>query len=226
MKHCEYCNIDVRGKAVVCPLCGRKLSGSLQNTEPVYPSYHSAETVKEERRGMAGKMLAVTVFILCSAVVMDLLTHTAAGGYWCMDIAAILGYLWVLVLHTVRSTARGFVKLLVQACMVSLLLVVFDLNAGGGLWSVSFAIPIQATAMICLATYIVLSKKMSWREYLCYGIADLCLGFAPMIAVQMRIVHMAWPFFLCASCAVVTFFLMLLCAERNYKEEETRRFRF
>ena len=76
--------------------------------------------------------------------------------------------------------------------MISLMLIVFDLNAGGGLWSLIFGIPIEAAAMISLATYIVCKRKMLWSEYLLYGFMILVIGFAPMIAVEiLSLIHIS-----------------------------------
>ena len=225
MKHCEYCNVSVDGTKERCPLCGKKLAGSSGPEKRAYPVYQAAEEklpVKNTRH----KMLLVSLVIICICALVNLLTRGTNGGYWFMDITVILAYLWVLVLHTVRSKARGCVKFLVQTCMISFMMIVFDLNAGGGMWSVTFGIPFESTAMIFLANYIVFSKKMRWSEYLSYGFMVLLIGFAPMLAVQIGIVHMAWPFFLCATCALVSFLFMMICADRNCKEEATRRFRF
>ncbi|MEA5002945.1 MAG: DUF6320 domain-containing protein [Christensenella sp.] len=228
MRNCEYCNVRVDENLTTCPLCERKLTGQ-QGAEAkhTYPAYARKD---EKYAAPAGngkyKALVVTMLIVAVCAFINLLTRGEAGGYWFLDVAVVLGYIWVLVLHTIRSKARGSVKFFAQVCMISLMLIVFDLNAGGGLWSLLFGLPIEAVAMISLATFIVCRRKMLWSEYVLYGFMILFIGFAPMIAVQMGFVPMFWTFFMSAGYAVVTCLFMLMFANKQYKQTAVRRVHF
>ena len=228
MKSCEYCNVRVDENLKTCPLCGKKLSGSAEGAvEQTYPRY-GTQAAREALPAGNGRYfaLAITMMIIAVCAFVNLLTRGEAGGYWFLDVAVILGYLWVLVLHTIRSKSRGSVKFFVQVGRISLMLIVFDLNAGSGLWSLLFGLPIEAVAMISLATFIVCRRKMLWGEYLLYGFMILFIGFAPMIAVEMGIVPMFWTFFMSAGYSVVTFLFMLMFANKQYKQTAVKRVRF
>ena len=225
MKRCEHCNVRVEGS--VCPLCGETLASDENKTKhEAYPVYRVKKEAPAPNTGARYQALVVSMIIVAVCAFINLLTRGTEGGYWFLDIAVILGYILVLVLHTIRSKTRGSVKFFVQVVMISLMLIVFDLNAGGGLWSLIFGIPIEAAAMISLATYIVCKRKMLWSEYLLYGFMILVIGFAPMIAVEIGVVHMFWTFFMSAAYSLVTFLGMLMFANKKYKETAVRRVRF
>ncbi|MEA4854753.1 MAG: DUF6320 domain-containing protein [Christensenella sp.] len=224
MKHCDHCNILIESESMQCPLCGRKLVGK---DEPhCYPPYEKLAGTEYKKRSKIGLMAVVTAAILGACALVNILSRDVNGGYWFMDIAVILAYLWVLVLHTVKSHVRGSIKLFVQAVMISLMLLVFDLNAGQGMWSVRMGIPIVSSAMICIATFIVGTRKLNWNDYIAYGVVVLLIGLAPLTAVELGVAQMAWPFWFCASYGVVTFIFMMTRADRKYKESAKRRFRF
>lgn len=225
MKRCEHCNVRVEGS--VCPLCGETIaSGENKKKYEAYPVYRVEKEELAPNTSARYQALVVSMAIVAICAFINLLTRGTAGGYWFLDIAVILGYIWVLVLHTIRSKMRGSVKFFVQVGMISLMLIVFDLNAGGGLWSLIFGIPIEAVAMISLAAYIVCKRKMLWSEYLLYGFMILVIGFAPMIAVEIGVVQMFWTFFMSAAYSVVMFLGMFIFANKKYKETAVRRVRF
>ncbi len=228
MKNCEYCNVWVDENLKTCPLCARKLSGRQGAArQQVYPSYGTQNEKQVLPVGNGKyKALAITMLIIAVCAFINLLTRGETGGYWFLDVAVILAYIWVLVLHTIRSKARGSVKFFAQVGMIALMLIVFDLNAGGGLWSLLFGLPIETAAMISLATFIVCRRKMLWSEYLLYGFMILFIGFAPMVSVELGIVPMFWTFFMSAGYAVVTFLFMLMFANKQYKQTAVRRVRF
>lgn len=222
MGKCEYCGVTVEGRAK-CPLCGRKLYKSTPNT--MYPACRTDKNTAAEKRTPYWPAL-VTLGAVGICAWINLMTRGSAGGYWCLDIAAIFAYLWVLVLHTVKSKTRGSLKLMLQACLIIAMLCVFDWNAGRGLWSVNFAIPFACIGLIFLATYIVMTRKMSWNEYIGYMIAVLLFGQAPVMGIFLGFTHFVWPSFMAAGYAVFTFLMMLMFANGRYKDERARRFRF
>ncbi len=224
MNRCEYCNVSVGGGVLNCPLCGRKVDGET-GKERLYPSY-GKEAREEPPKRTIYKMAAITLGVVGICAWINLATRGAAGGFWCLDVAVIFAYLWLLVLNTVRSKMRGSVKLIFQAGFIGGMLCVFDWNAGRGLWSVNYAIPIVCTGLIFLVTYIVFTRRLSWREYIGYMIAVLIFGQAPFVAVALDVTLVVWPSFTAAAYAVITFVMMLICADKKYKGSRARRFRF
>lgn len=223
MSRCEYCNVSVEGRES-CPLCGRRLSGE-SGTAALYPAY-KAETGEKPKKRTAYKAAAFTIGAVGACALINLLTRSSADGYWFLDIAVIFAYLWVLVLNTVKSKIMGSFKLMFQAGLVGLMLCVFDWNAGRGLWSVNFAIPFACIGFIAIVTYIVLTRKLSWGEYVGYMVAVALFGQGALTGVLLGFAHLAWPGFAAAGYAAATFLMMLMFANGRYKETRMRRFRF
>ena len=222
MGKCEYCGVTVSGRDT-CPLCGRKVRGGTQNA--MYPACRTDNREMPEKKRPCWPTL-VTLLAVGVCAWINLMTRGSSGGYWCLDIAAIFAYLWVLVLHTVKSKTRGSLKLMLQACLIIAMLCVFDWNAGRGLWSVNFAIPFACIGLVFLATYIVMTRKLSWSEYIGYMVAVVLFGQMPVMGRLLGFTHFVWPSFAAAGYAVFTFLMMLLFANGRYKGERTRRFRF
>lgn len=222
MGKCEYCGVTVRGSAA-CPLCGRKVRA--QRSEKLYPD-GSADSPKAKNKRLPFWQAAVTLSAVGVCAWVNLATRGSTGGYWCLDIAAVFAYLWVLVLHTVKSSAQGSLKLSLQALLVMAMLCVFDWNAGRGLWSVNFGVPIVCAGFILLATYIVVTRKMSWSGYIGYMAAVALFGQIPVVSVMLGLAQIAWPGIAAAGYAVFTFLVMLMFANGRYKNELVRRLRF
>ncbi|WP_066688079.1 DUF6320 domain-containing protein [Christensenella intestinihominis] len=221
MGKCEYCGVTVKGSES-CPLCGRPVQGK---TEKMYPACPADQNeIPEKRTPYWPAVVTAGVVGICALV--NLVTRGSSGGYWCLDIAVIFAYLWVLVLHTVKSKTRGSFKLMLQACLIVAMLCVFDWNAGRGLWSVNFAIPFACIGMIFLATYIVMTRKINWSGYIGYMVAVALFGQIPIMGILLGLTHFVWPSFAAAGYAVFTFLMMLMFANGRYKDAQTRRFRF
>lgn len=223
MNRCEYCNVVVEGQAR-CPLCGRKVSGTSVPTA-IYPAYRD-ETRQTPRTKTAMKAAMFTIGAVGVCALVNLLTRTSTDGYWFLDIAVIFMYFWVLVLNTIKSKIMGSFKLMLQAGLVGLMLCVFDWNAGRGLWSVNFAIPIASMAFVALVTYIVFTRKLSWGEYIGYMVAVVLFGQGAVMGTMLGFAQFAWPGFMAAGYAAATFLMMLMFANGRYKEMRVRRFRF
>lgn len=228
MNRCEYCNVSVDGALTTCPLCGRTVARGEKERKQAqsYPAYSMESREEEPKKRPVYKATAVTAGVVGVCAWINLATRGVNGGFWCLDIAVIFGYIWLLVLNTVRSKIRGSVKLMLQAGIISLMLCVFDWNAGRGLWSVNYAIPIACIGLNFLVTYIVFTRKLSWREYIGYMIAVLIFGQTPFIGVLTGVTLVVWPSFTAGAYAIVTFVMMLICADGNYKESRAKRFRF
>lgn len=222
MGKCNHCGVSVKGGSV-CPLCGRLVE--ISEEERMYPACGSDAQETDGRRLPYWQILITFAAVgICAGV--NLMTRGSTGGYWCLDIVAVFAYLWMLVLHTVKSAARGSLKLFLQACLVNAMLCVFDWNAGGSRWSIQFAVPIACIGFILLATYIVTTRKVSWNEYIGYMIVVAVLGQVPVFSVIFGFAHFEWIGFAAAGYSVVTILVMLMFAYTRYKNERTRRLRF
>ena len=151
MNRCEYCNVSCGWGADDLSAVwqdGRTRRKRKQKQAQSYPAYGMESREEEPKsvlyiksgcgnRGRGGHMR------------VDQPCHARCERrFWCLDIAVIFGYIWLLVLNTVRPKIRGSVKLMLQAGIISLMLCVFDWNAGRGLWSVNYAIPIAVSRSI------------------------------------------------------------------------------
>lgn len=223
MNRCEYCNVSVDAQER-CPLCGRPVDGE-SSAAALYPVYREEIKEKPKKKTMQ-KAALITLGAVGICALINILTRSNTDGYWFLDIAVIFGYLWILVLNTVKSKIMGSFKLMLQAGLVGLMLFLFDWNAGFGLWSLNFAIPFACIGFTAIVTYIILTRKLSWSEYIGYMIAVAIFGQGAVISSILGFTHFAWPGFLAASYAVTTFLLMLVFANGRYKETRVRRFRF
>ncbi|MEF9987468.1 MAG: DUF6320 domain-containing protein [Christensenella sp.] len=224
MGKCEYCNVSVEEREV-CPLCGRQVGADKAAAPRPYPR---CDTKIEKASGAATicKAAAISVCIIAVCALINLLTYSVGGNYWFVDVAVIFIYFWVLILNTIRAKIAGSLKLMVQALVMGSLLCVFDGNANGGMWSVNFAIPIMCMAFVSLIMYIVVTKKLSWNEYIGYMIVVLLCGQGAVTGAILGIVRFGWLSIAAAGYAALTFLMMLIFANGRYKSTRVKRIRF
>ncbi|MEG1657239.1 MAG: DUF6320 domain-containing protein [Christensenellaceae bacterium] len=223
MNRCEYCNVKVDENLQRCPLCHRVLNeGACENT---YPQYDHSEKPNKKSYTAYKVGSALLIFIGVCALI-NLLTIRYTRNLWFLTVAAPIVYMWVLVQNTIKSKIFGGLKVLFQVFMMSLMLFVFDLNAGFKHWSVNYVIPFVIIAHIFLITYLVFTKKLMWNEYVMYIFAVIILGGAPMTLYSTGVSTQLIVSAITALYATLTFVGMMIFAEKSYKKDLLRRFRF
>ncbi len=91
------------------------------------------------------------------------------------------------------------------------------LECGQGALVGNFAIPFACIGLVFLATYIVMTRKLSWSEYIGYMVAVVLFGQMPVMGILLGFTHFVWPSFAATGLCRVYILMMLLFANGRYK---------
>lgn len=207
-KFCDKCNVTVRGKMQICPLCQNRLSGG--DSKPCYPEIKTL--YKQFERFFKIVIISAIGLGVAAVSVNILMPHK---GFWSLFVLLGIVCFWIMLNFSIGRRYNITKKITTQAVVISILSVVWDFATEWHGWSVDFVIPITfATAMVSLG---VISQVMRLpvTDYMSAMLADVLFGIVPVIFYVTGILHVRIPSVVCLALSVISFFAILIFEGHN-----------
>jgi hypothetical protein len=158
VKYCKLCKVHVDTNANFCPLCYNHLSNEDEKTTA--EMFKSASTLSKQKPKLnlvAKIFLMLSLVAIAVCVVINFYTKTPA---WSVVVTLSIGYLWLIVCHTILSHDVVFRKILFQIVWVLLLLTSTNVIFGGNEWLTDYVFPsIAMFVALVLSVVLIFLKK-------------------------------------------------------------------
>lgn len=203
MKHCDKCNIDVRGESTRCPLCQHKLTG--ESTPREFPIVESIYKRYE-------KIFKLAILITSSMSVVSLAINILlpSTGHWSLFVIFGVVCFWVTTNICIKKRQIISQNIAAEAVLISILCVIWDSMTGWRGWSVDYVIPIifsWAMVGLFVATKIL---KIRMPDYVFSFVICIFFGLAPFILCITGVTKILIPSVICIAISIISFITLLL----------------
>jgi len=236
MKYCEKCKVKVNTNSQKCPLCSMLLTtepdaDAERKTCTCPQPAEAADVAKypEPEEGNAGRynfvfrlVLFISVVIGSSCLLINFLTYS--GSLWSLYVVGTLLYIWIAIVYPLFSKKKIGRIIVLDAIVTSIYVFALELATQTRGWGLTYVTPfifITATLMI---TFIIVLKRLKWREYTIYQTIMVIIGFLPIVFCVAGLVTSVWPSILSAFYSFLTLAGMFIFADKKYKDELIKRF--
>jgi hypothetical protein len=223
MKYCKKCGVSVNTQYDYCPLCA---AGLVSDGEPAADVSGDLYPVNSETSKTPNMLLRAMVFISVVAVLTCVFINIMAyeGMLWSLIVAAGVVFVWAAAGYPLIARKNIGHHIMVDAVFACAFFVVaqFVINTKG--WSLDYVVPFLFIAATTLISFVILVKRMKWREYAVYQFVTIILGLLPVISVISGLVIILWPSILSAFYSFITLLGMFIFGDKKYKNELIKRF--
>ncbi len=233
MKYCKKCALQVNTKQSHCPLCTADLfdtdevccieneSADSSEGEPedeLYPTNY--EIIKYDLTFRVFLFLSVLAVGVC--VLINILAYD--GMLWSLIVTGGIGFAWAAVGYPIMARKNIGHHIMVDAVSLCLFFIMAQFVTKTTGWSLDYVIPFMFIASTTIISFIIIIKRMKWREYALYQFITIILGLLPVISVIAGLVESIWPSIVSAFYSFITFIGMFIFADKKYKNELIKRF--
>lgn len=236
MKYCSKCQVKVSTDLKKCPLCSIVLLDlktqifdehnpecGLSDTYEESSNYPKSEIDVRDRYNLVFRLyLFISIVISSTSLLVNLLTYK--GVLWSLYIIGTILYLWITVAYPVFVKRKIGQIIVINAISTSIYLYLLELGTISKGWGLSYAIPFLFIAATLMITFIILLRRLKWKEYSTYQTIMVILGFLPVFFCITGLVTPIWPSVLSAFYSLLTLTGMFIFADKKYKDELIKRF--
>lgn len=217
---CAACRVDVDAGLANCPLCGAHLTDNPEENT-LYPPLESLP--EEKRRSFTEELyLFLSLVFIGGSVVLNIIFWD--GILWCVSVAAVIFYAWIIIQFTIFSPKSGGVKIGCYMLGAMAVLAAFDYTAGYTGWCLNYGLPLILIAGLIAIDLYSFVHKSKWRDNLAFAIFYVILGAIPIILYFAKITTAWLPTLLCAIAAGITVLGLIRFSVRYFAEEMRKRF--
>lgn len=234
MNYCNKCRVHVNTKKSTCPLCFASLEKpneviSAENSNVEYEhdieKYPPANDVAAYRYNFALRFLLFTsIFIGSTALMVNWLTYN--GRIWSIFVVAFILYLWASIAYPIFSKKSIGHIIVVEVLTTSLVLFLIQIYTNTKGWALDYMTPFLTIGSTLMITFVLLLKRMKWRQYAVYQLTTMLLGFIPLLFCVFGLVQTIWPSIVAAFYSFMTLIGMLVFADKKYENEIKKRLHF
>ncbi len=226
MKKCPNCNIKVNTDRITCPLCYTVLENI---EEKAIVQFYPKKQESSKRTIIEKIFILITILGIIGSLIGNLITYKhGLKLYWVFVVIGGLIYSWVLTKYCVLGKGLLTNRLVIQAILSVILLVLieqFALNKHGYWWSTNYVIPLLWS--IVLLT--ILTLTFIWKNIFIDSIIGLLvmslLGFIPIILfLTTSVITLFWPSITCCCISILVICTMLVFHFNECKLELQKRF--
>ncbi len=229
MKYCEKCKLNVRTNDDFCPLCAAALSPQeciSSSPESIDPNPGSDMYPKTDTRIKYNFTVRILLFLSVVAASTCLLINILAyqGTLWSLLVVGGIVFLWAALVYPflVRKNIGHYIAVDAVCACIFFIVAQFVTKTKG--WSLDYVIPFLFIAATTIISFVILIRRMRWREYALYQFVTIILGLLPIISVATGLVVIGWPSIASAFYSFLTLMGMLIFADKKYKNELIKRF--
>ncbi len=218
MSKCKQCNVIIRDKTHVCPLCHYVLERE-EEGQNTYPNVR----LMVKQLNVAGR-----IFLFCLLVVSAVLTiinyETYNGTWWCGIVIASLAYLYLILRFAIIEDAGYRIKLIVLTVCGILLVVLIDFITGYEGWSVNYVMPGGILLADAGIVVLMLVNMRNWQSYLLFQIVMILGSLIPILFWRLDIITKPLLSMIALGVSVFLFLGTFIIGDRRAKIELKRRF--
>ena len=190
---CKYCNIEVNGNAIVCPLCHEKLEGEPNGVFAEYPPKKSEPVNKHSHFTFKHIYIFVAVTLFLVSVAINLIYSPTVQWFW---LIAILGvYLYILVYNTILSSNSIGAKIFLQGLCIFLIIyatygVLNDIagTTTSANWLLDYALStVILLSLISIIIYTLIMVRNNYSLLIDINFISL-MGFVPIILYACKLI--------------------------------------
>jgi Osmosensitive K+ channel histidine kinase len=227
MKYCSKCNLYVNTELDFCPLCASELKldkdGITSKNDVIGDIYPKPDGVKKYNL-LLRILLFLTVVITSTCLLINILTYD--GILWSLVVAGAIQLLWAAIAHPLIHKRNIGHLITVDAISICILLVIIQTTTHTQGWGLEYVIPFLFISATTVISFVILIRRMKWREYAMYQFIMIVLGLLPVISVISGMAKTMWPSILSAFYSLLTLSGMFIFADKKYKNELIKRFHF
>lgn len=217
MRHCDHCNVDIKGDWKTCPLCKQKLNEEKKASASPYPDV----PLKFNKQKGTKILSLVSVLLVFASYPIALIWRGEFGGLQGAFIGVVTMWLVSLILiRKRRNVAKSILYLLI---FLSLVCVYLDYLMGWTAWSTTYAVPIicgSATVGMFLTVQFV---KIKTGDYILYLFAAGILGLVPALFLLLKWVNNVIPAWSSISLSCIMLGLIIIFQGKEIKKELQKR---
>jgi hypothetical protein len=222
MKFCCKCNVNVNTDSQKCPLCSMVLS-TIPDACGDGAKYPKPETDTVDRYNFVFRLfLFISIVIGSTCLLINLLTYS--GVLWSLYVIGSMLYIWITVAYPLFVKRKIGQIIVINAISTSIYIYSLELATHTDGWGLSYVTPFIFIASTLMITFILLLKRLKWREYSIYQTIMVTFGFLPVIFWVTGLVTPIWPSVLSAFYSFLTLTGMFIFADKKYKNELIKRF--
>ncbi|MCK7486957.1 MAG: DUF6320 domain-containing protein [Bacillus subtilis] len=91
-------------------------------------------------------------------------------------------------------------------------------------WALNYFTPLALLACNVAILFIILIKRINYRDYLFYLMTILVFSVVPLILAFFRVITITWPALSAFSAAIMILFIIIFFFPKHIKDEITKRF--
>lgn len=162
VRYCRKCNVNVKCKNELCPLCQSKTELINESEELSFPKINNEKSNK-----FVYKLVAfISAFIIAIVVIINFIFKNT--GYWSAYVIAGIGSLWAVVLVAVKKRRNILKSIFFATIIIVGLSALWDLATGMHKWSTDFVLPIMITISTIAIFVLIKALKIQTEEYSVY----------------------------------------------------------
>lgn len=221
MKYCGKCKVYVNTDTQKCPLCSIVLSEADAGGDSAKYPKPGADTI--DRYNLVFRLfLFISIVIGSTCLLLNLLMYS--GVLWSLYVIGTLLYIWITIAYPLFIKRKIGHIIVINALSTSIYLYSLELATRTKGWGLSYATPFLFIAATLMITFIILLRRLKWREYSTYQTIMVLLGFLPVIFCITGLVTPIWPSVLSAFYSLLTLTGMFIFVDKKYKNELIKRF--
>lgn len=218
MLKCENCNVAMRGKYEVCPLCGGILNNQEQSSEEVFPNI---PTIFQEFNLFIRLMILISIAVIIISFAVNMIFTKEAS--WSLLVAGGIACMWISLFFIIRKKNNIPKTIVWQVVILGILSVLWDKYMGWYGWSLDFVIPsICVIAMLVMA---IAAKilRIGVRDLIVYLLIDVIFGFVPIFFILLGQLRVVFPSVICVAASAISLAALILFQGDNMKAELRKR---
>jgi hypothetical protein len=166
--------------------------------------------------------LFISVVIASTCLLINILTFS--GILWSAYVAGTLLYVWITVGYPIFTKRKIGQIIVLNTIATAIYVYSLELATKTKGWGLTYVTPFLFIASTLFITFVILLKRLKWREYTVYQTIMVIMGFLPIIFCAFGLVTAIWPSVFSAFYSFLTVIGMFIFGDKKYKDELIKRF--
>lgn len=220
MKRCSECRVKVNEVSNRCPLCFSSLE-KIDDIKEEY-TYPKVELSLKKYRNLFKILGVVSVIVCLLSIIANYMSFN--GVKWSLLVVAGIIYWWISLAYSINKSVSTTLKIVIQAVLLSLLMICYDLAIGYTGISINYGLPTISINANLIILGIMIINRTNWKKYSMYQLTMCIIGFIPLIFIPFGLFYTYTPIVLsCIFCSVM-FISTFVYRKSELKDEYIRRF--
>lgn len=203
MKHCDKCNIDVRGDFLRCPLCQHTLTGVGTRNE-----FPQVQSLYEKYKGIIRLCILSTSALAIISVAVNAIIPQS--GKWSLFVVFGVICAWITAYICLKKRKVLSQNITTESVITSAMCVVWDVFTGWHGWSVDYVFPIVFSCALLGLFIMTKILKIRISDYV-FSIA-ICgvFGLVPLALWLLGVTRILIPSAICVTLSFLSFITLVL----------------